>query len=83
MIRLTRLNRTAMLLNSELIEHIEMTPDTVITLTTGQRLVVRESPEEIVDRVVAFRQAVLQPCCAVTTHRNMKPDAADASVAVD
>ena len=40
MIQLTRLNRIPMVLNSDLIEHIEITPDTVITLTTGQKIVV-------------------------------------------
>ena len=45
MIRLTRLNRALIVLNSDLIEHIDVTPDTVITLTTGQILRVRESAE--------------------------------------
>jgi len=40
-----------MVLNSDLIEHIDVTPDTVITLTTGQILRVRETVEEVVDRV--------------------------------
>jgi len=56
MIRLTRLNRAAMVLNSDLIEHIDVTPDTVITLTTGQILRVRESADEVVERIVEFRR---------------------------
>ena len=59
MIRLTRLNRAPMVLNSDLIEHIDVTPDTVITLTTGQILRVRESANEVVERIVEFRQRVL------------------------
>jgi flagellar protein FlbD len=59
MIRLTRLNRAPMVLNSDLIEHIDVTPDTVITLTTGQILRVRESADEVVDRIVEFRRRVL------------------------
>jgi flagellar protein FlbD len=59
MIKLTRLSQIPLLLNSDLIEHIDMTPDTVITLTTGQKLMVRETAEEIVDKVIAFRRAVL------------------------
>lgn len=59
MIRLTRLNRAPMVLNSDLIEHIEVTPDTVITLTTGQILRVRESADEVVERIVEFRHRVL------------------------
>jgi flagellar protein FlbD len=60
MIRLTRLNRAPMVLNSDLIEHIDVTPDTVITLTTGQILRVRESADEVVERIVEFRKRVLE-----------------------
>jgi flagellar protein FlbD len=48
-----------MVLNSDLIEHIDVTPDTVITLTTGQILRVRESADEVVERIVEFRHKVL------------------------
>ncbi len=58
MIRLTRLNHSPLVLNSDLIEHIEMTPDTVIAMTTGQRITVRESADEVIERVVEFRRAL-------------------------
>ena len=58
MIHLTRINRVPLVLNSDLIEHVEATPDTVISLTTGQKILVLESPTEIVDRVVQFRRSV-------------------------
>lgn len=61
MIRLTRLNRAAMVLNSDLIEHIDVTPDTVITLTTGQILRVRETAEEVIERIVQFRRRIYCP----------------------
>ena len=61
MIRLTRLNRAPMVLNSDLIEHIDVTPDTVITLTTGQILRVRESADDVVDRIVEFRRRLVKP----------------------
>jgi flagellar protein FlbD len=48
-----------MVLNSDLIEHIDATPDTVITLSTGQILRVRESADEVVERIVAFRRRVV------------------------
>jgi flagellar protein FlbD len=48
-----------MVLNSDLIEHIDVTPDTVITLTTGQILRVRETADEVVERIVQFRRLVL------------------------
>lgn len=59
MIQLTRLNHVPLILNSDLIEHIDVTPDTVIALTNGQSFLVRESPEEVVEKVVAFRQSIL------------------------
>jgi len=61
MIWLTRLNHAPMVLNSDLIEHIEAMPDTVITLTTGQIWRVRESAEEVVERIVAFRRRICGP----------------------
>ena len=61
MIRLTRLNRAPMVLNSDLIEHIDVTPDTVITLTTGQILRVRETADEVIGRIVEFRRRVYSP----------------------
>ncbi|GBD29053.1 hypothetical protein HRbin32_00137 [bacterium HR32] len=59
MIRVTRLNGTETVINAELIESVEATPDTVISLTTGHRYVVHESVDEVVARVLAYRLA----CC--------------------
>jgi len=61
MIHVTRLNHTSVVLNSDLIEHIEVTPDTVISLTTGQKLVVLESVEELVARVIEYRHLINAP----------------------
>lgn len=58
MIRLTRLNHTPLVLNSDLIEYMEITPDTVITLTNSQKIMVLESTDEVVARVIAFRRSV-------------------------
>ncbi len=60
MIRLTRLNRASLVVNSDLIEHIEMTPDTVLSMTTGQRIMVLESADEVIRRVIEFRRQVLR-----------------------
>jgi len=65
MIRLTRLNQRPLVLNSDLIEFIENAPDTVITLVTGDKLVVRESTDEIMDRIVEFRHRLLPTSFAV------------------
>ena len=56
MIRLHRLNKKEYYLNSDLILTIETVPDTLITLTTGEKLVVRESPAEICQQVDHKRQ---------------------------
>jgi flagellar protein FlbD len=58
-IRLTRLNHSLLVLNSDLIEHIETTPDTVITLTTGQKIVVLEPVDEVIARMIEFRRSIL------------------------
>lgn len=56
MIRVTRINHTPLILNSDLIEHLETTPDTVISLTNGQKYVVLEAADDIVEMVVEFRR---------------------------
>lgn len=59
MIRLTRLNGTALAINSDLIKYVEEAPDTVITLVNGEKLVVHETADEVIDRVRSFRRSVL------------------------
>ncbi|MEO8026989.1 MAG: flagellar FlbD family protein [Bryobacteraceae bacterium] len=59
MIRLTRINRAELVVNADLIEHVDATPDTVISMTTGQKFMVRETAEEVVERVIAFRRRIL------------------------
>ena len=58
MIRLTRINRVPLVLNSDLIEHMEATPDTVIALTNGQKLMVLESADEVIQKVIEFRRLI-------------------------
>ena len=59
MIHVTRINHVPLVLNSDLIEQVETTPDTVISLTTGHKFVVLESADEVVRRVIAFRREIL------------------------
>jgi len=59
MIRLTRLNHIPLIVNADLIEHVEITPDTVVALTNGQKFMVLETAEEVVDKVIQFRRAIL------------------------
>ncbi len=58
MIQLTKINNAPIVLNSDLIEYIEETPDTVITLTNNDRVVVQERMTEIVDRIVHYRRQI-------------------------
>ena len=59
MIRVTRLNNQPFLINSDLIKFVEQAPDTLITLVSGEKLIVRENPEDIVDQIIHFRRSVL------------------------
>ena len=58
MIKLTRLNGSKFTLNAELIFTIEETPDTVIALTTGQKLLVTESEPEIVEKIIEYKRQI-------------------------
>jgi len=59
-IQLTRLNNHPLVVNSDLIKFVEQAPDTVITLVSGEKIVVRESARDVLERVVQFRRSVLQ-----------------------
>jgi len=59
MIIVTRLHGTTVAVNCDLIERVEASPETVVTLVDGSRYVVRESVAEIVDKVRAFRASVV------------------------
>jgi len=56
MIKLTGFNNTEFYLNCELIEKIEVTPDTVITTVNGKKFVVKESPEDIIKKIIEFKR---------------------------
>jgi flagellar protein FlbD len=58
MIRVTRINNDSVFINSDLIEQIEMVPDTMIALTNGHRLFVKETADELVERIVDFRRRI-------------------------
>ncbi|BBF42981.1 flagellar protein FlbD [Lachnospiraceae bacterium KM106-2] len=58
MIDLTKLNNQEITINAELIQSIEETPDTTITLTTGKVLVVRESRQTVKDLVVKYKHKI-------------------------
>ncbi|MDA8217880.1 MAG: flagellar FlbD family protein [Dehalococcoidales bacterium] len=58
MIRVTRMDGTTLFLNSDLIESVEATPDTVVRLTTQKRIIVRESPRRVVSLIIGYRRAL-------------------------
>ena len=58
MIRLKKLTGEEYVLNSDLIETIESTPDTVITLTTGKKIVVLDSIENLIQKVIEYKRKI-------------------------
>ena len=72
MIKLTRLNNNSLIVNSDLIKCVENSPDTVLTLITGEKIIVRETTEQVLERVITFRRAILA---------GLTPNAMDSPVA--
>lgn len=58
MIELTKLNGSKFILNSELIESVEETPDTIVSTTTGKKLVVIEKANEVVEKVIQYKRKI-------------------------
>jgi flagellar protein FlbD len=75
MILLTKINNNPIAVNSDLIEYIEETPDTVITLTNSDRVVVQEGMTEIIEKVVQYRRSIAGLVEAETDRqlRHVKP----------
>lgn len=61
MIELRLINDTHIVLNSDLIEFMEATPDTVISLSTGKKMIVKESVSEVIDKIIEFRRRLGLP----------------------
>lgn len=61
MIKLTALGGREFILNAELIEQIESVPETLITLTTGRKLFVREGMDQVIQRVLDYRRLIFSP----------------------
>lgn len=59
MIKLTRLDNREVVVNADLVEFVEATPETIISMTTGKKVVVRESVDEVIRRFVEFRHRVM------------------------
>ncbi len=61
MIRLNRLNKEPFLVNCDLIEFVEETPNTIVSMVSGRKLVVLETAQEITDLIVAYKRRIFGP----------------------
>jgi flagellar protein FlbD len=76
MIQLTRLNGSLLAINSDLIKFVEAAPDTVLTLVTGEKVIVREGVGEVIERVREFRRSVLcgaHPAMRLAADNGVRP----------
>lgn len=80
MIRLTRLNNQPLMVNSDLIKFVEHAPDTVLTLVTGEKILVSEPAERVLEKIVEFRRSILAGM-VVTAAEGKKEPSASASTA--
>lgn len=69
MIKVTRINDAPLVINADLIEFVEASPETIICLTTGKKIMVKQTIDEIIDRVAAFKR--------MAGIRTISPDTAD------
>ncbi|HYM09674.1 MAG TPA: flagellar FlbD family protein [Bryobacterales bacterium] len=67
MIRLTRLNRQPIVVNAEMIEYLEATPDTVISLVNGQKMTVLESLDQVMAEIITYQRDIRQKPIVETT----------------
>ena len=61
MIKLSRLNGTEVWINQDHIHFLERTPETVLSMSDGKKVTVKETPEEVIQRVVEFRRLLVLP----------------------
>jgi flagellar protein FlbD len=60
-IKVTRFDGSELIVNCELVESVEQTPDTVLSFVGGKKLLVKEGAAEIIERVVQYKRSILQP----------------------
>ena len=90
MIQLTRLNGNPLVINSDLIKYVESSPDTVLTLVNGEKIVVLEACDDVVHRTIAYRARVfaqtagsLQSLASVPAPEGARPSASEPRRAED
>ena len=60
MVKLTKINGQEFFMNADLMEFIESTPDTIISLTTGKKIIVKETAEEVINKVIEYKSKALR-----------------------
>ena len=60
MVKLTKINGQQFYVNSDLMEFIESTPDTIISLTTGKKVIVKETTEEVINMIIEYKGRALR-----------------------
>jgi len=60
MIKVTRFNGKEFFVNADLMEFLEATPDTIISLTTGKKLIVKETVDEVIEKIIEFKSRALR-----------------------
>jgi flagellar protein FlbD len=65
LIEVTRLNNIKVIINAELIEKVEEAPDTVITLTSGNKIIVKESRQEVKNLVILYKKEIFAGICRI------------------
>ena len=63
MIKLTKLNGSEIFINPDLINNIEATPNTLLLMTTGEKLIVKELPDDIVKQIIEYKRKIYQKEC--------------------
>lgn len=71
MITVTRINNQPITINAEIIEFVEATPDTIISTMTGKKILVKDSVEEVIEKIIAYRQRCFEHL-KIQTDRNQK-----------
>ena len=60
MVKLTKINGQEFFINSDLMEFIESTPDTIISLTTGKKVIIKETAEEVIEKIIEYKSKALR-----------------------
>lgn len=72
MIRLTRFDGTVFIVNCDIIQYVEATPDTIITLTTRDKLMVREKVDEVIESVIEFKRKIYRGDLAIEKDHDLE-----------